>query len=58
MTAPWSALHSVVGPGGEVFAFPCRRGSGLAGTLNAYLAHIKSTGALAALVDKHGMGGV
>lgn len=39
----------------EVFAFPCRRGSGLAAKFNAYLLRLSHTGELAELMRKHGM---
>lgn len=55
MIKPWKAMPEVVGPGGEVFAFPCRRGSGLAGMLNSYIGLILANGAMKALVKKHGM---
>jgi ABC-type amino acid transport substrate-binding protein len=54
MCPPWDAI-STRGRGGEVFAFPCRRGSGLAGQLNAYLIHASTTGQLAKLLRKHKM---
>ena len=37
MCKPWDASKASVGSEGEVFAFPCRRGSGLAGALSAFL---------------------
>lgn len=55
MTEPWDAGDRASRNGGEVFAFPCRRGSGLAGQLNAYLIHAASTGALQRLLRKHKM---
>ena len=55
MTKPWDIDPRLVGPGGENFSFPCRRGSGLAGHLNAYLLHLSHTGRLKDLVRKHGM---
>lgn len=56
MTEPWDALPSSLGPyGTEVFAFPCRRGSGLAAQLNAYLVHASHNGTLQELVKKYNM---
>jgi ABC-type amino acid transport substrate-binding protein len=56
MAGPWDASRGSVGAfGGEVFAFPCRRGSGLAAQLTAHLLHLSQSGELAALVDAHGM---
>ncbi len=55
MTAPWDADGSSTGPGGEVFAFPCRRGSGLAGLLNVFLSGAAADGTLRALKRKHRM---
>jgi ABC-type amino acid transport substrate-binding protein len=56
MAEPWDANPRSLGPYGvEVFAFPCRRGSGLAAQLSAYLLRLSHGGELAALVRKHGM---
>ncbi len=56
MAAPWDAAPGAVRPyGREVFAFPCRRGSGLAGMLNAFLMRAAQKGTLAALAERHGM---
>jgi ABC-type amino acid transport substrate-binding protein len=55
MLTPWAADPSSVGPGGEVFAFPCRRGSGLAAALTAYLIRLSENGELATLIQKHDM---
>lgn len=55
MTRPWKAEKNLVGPDGEIFAMPCRRGSGLAAMLNTYLAYLTANRQLAALVKKHGM---
>lgn len=56
MAEPWDASPESVHPyGREVFAFPCRRGSGLAGALNAFLVRAAQKGDLAALAAKHGM---
>jgi ABC-type amino acid transport substrate-binding protein len=57
MTEPWHIDPSVVGSGGEVFAIPCRRGSGLAGMLSAYLMQLSANGGLARLVHKYKMDG-
>jgi ABC-type amino acid transport substrate-binding protein len=56
MAAPWDARARSLGPyGAEVFAFPCRRGSGLAAQLGAYLLRLSHSGELTALVRLHGM---
>ncbi|PNH01274.1 hypothetical protein TSOC_012856 [Tetrabaena socialis] len=56
MAEPWDAAPKSLGPyGNEVFAFPCRRGSGLAAQLNAYLLRASHNGDLARLVRKHNM---
>ena len=56
MSEPWDARPRSLGPyGSEVFASPCRRGSGLAAQLNTYLLRLSYTGELEALVEKHGM---
>lgn len=56
MAESWTALPSTVKPyGREVFAFPCRRGSGLAGALNAFLVRAAQRGDLEALAKKHRM---
>lgn len=55
MMAPWDALPEIVGPYGENFAFPCRRGSGLAGQLNTYLLHILQSGKMMELRKRHGV---
>jgi ABC-type amino acid transport substrate-binding protein len=56
MAEPWDAPPGAMPPyGREVFAFPCRRGSGLAGMLNAFLVRAAQKGELAALAEKHGM---
>ena len=57
MAEPWDASpHGLKPYGQEVFAFPCRRGSGLAVLLSAHLMRISSSGELYALAQKHGMG--
>lgn len=56
MMPPWEAERDLGwGKAGEVFSFPCRRGSGLAALLNAHLLQLSGSGQLAALVEKHGM---
>lgn len=50
MTRHWKASLDVVGEGGEVFSFPCRRGSGLARLLNSYLGYINTNGTLKAII--------
>lgn len=55
MTKPWDAAPRLTGPDGEVFAFPCRRGSGLAGLLNVFISTISADGSLRALKRKHRM---
>jgi len=56
MAKPWVADPRTLQPyGAEVFAFPCRRGSGLAAQLSAFLVRMSYGGELAALVKKHGM---
>jgi len=56
MAEPWDTRPSAVKPfRNEVFAFPCRRGSGLAAHLNAYLLGLSASGELARMVRSHGM---
>ena len=53
---PWDADPKTLGPySSEVFAFPCRRGSGLATQLSAYMVGLSHSGALSELVRRHGM---
>jgi ABC-type amino acid transport substrate-binding protein len=57
MAEPWDASPKGLRPyGQEVFAFPCRRGSGVAAQLNTYLMHLSQSGKLYALTESHGMG--
>lgn len=55
LTKFWDASASDTWAGGEIFAFPCRRGSGLAGALNTYLLQLSASGGLARLITKHHM---
>lgn len=55
LTKFWDASASDLWAGGEIFSFPCRRGSGLAGALNTYLLQLSASGGLARLITKHHM---
>lgn len=56
MAEPWDVVSTENGPyGGEVFVFPCRRGSGIVAQLNSYLMGLSDSGALRRLSVKHGM---
>lgn len=56
MAEPWAASPGALKPyGREVFAFPCRRGSGLAALLSLFLVRASHNGDLAKLAEKHGM---
>lgn len=52
-TKPWMALPGVVTSDGEVFAFPCAVGSGLAVLLTAYIAKSWMNGSLKNLSNKY-----
>jgi ABC-type amino acid transport substrate-binding protein len=54
MLEPWDILPSLRPTSvGEVFAFPTRKGSGLAEALTAYLARLEGRGELRRLLQKH-----
>ena len=56
MAEPWDASPASVAPyGREVFAFPCRRGSGLSAMLSVFLSRAAARGDLEALAKKHRM---
>lgn len=56
MAEPWDASPRSLKPyGREVFAFPCRRGSGLAALLNLFMILSARNGDLAKLAEKHAM---
>lgn len=48
-------IHNKLKNTEEVFAFPCRRGSGLANALTAFIAYLSHTGELRKLKKKYGI---
>jgi ABC-type amino acid transport substrate-binding protein len=56
MCKPWRyADMSSFPDGDEVFAFPCRRGSGLASLLNVYIMHLVHSGQIHRMAKRYGM---
>ena len=55
MTEPWDISNNLVPTEGEVFAFPCRRGSGIAALLNVFIYEMERSGMLAKLSRRHYM---
>jgi len=51
----WNAFSELLAKDGEVFAFPCRRASGVAAMLSAFLAHLIDTGDIDTLVKKYNL---
>ena len=54
MVEPWEMSHGLPVEG-EVFAFPCRRGSGLAALLNVFTYAMERSGMLSKLARRHHM---
>jgi ABC-type amino acid transport substrate-binding protein len=55
MTKPWKADPSIVSSDGEVFAFPCKCGSGIAESLSAFITFLINSKIHKRLLKKHNL---